>query len=250
METKAHHADLDWATAEGEDLEEWECVACRKSFRSEAAWNSHERSKKHLKEVERLKLEMEQEDEDFGLDADVGADGDDVAVDEEDDDRDDDTEQLSDAEVVSDPQNGEDAISKAPRSQLTEPSLPATEPATSEDLSANMRNLSLDQDDDVEDHMPKRKRKTVKRQVLDEDPPPKFEDNDTPLDSGTESKAPGTPSEPSKRDKRRARQAKKAEEALTAETSVSRNVFLFLGVITDFLNDLVQVQCVFRGLFK
>jgi DnaJ family protein A protein 5 len=40
-----------WDDAEGG--EEWECIACGKSFRSEAAWMSHERSRKHLKEVER-----------------------------------------------------------------------------------------------------------------------------------------------------------------------------------------------------
>ncbi|KAL4268275.1 DnaJ-domain-containing protein [Pleurotus pulmonarius] len=63
-----HDADLDWAAAETEDPEEWECVACRKSFRSEAAWSSHERSKKHMKEVERLKREMLAEDKELALD--------------------------------------------------------------------------------------------------------------------------------------------------------------------------------------
>ncbi|KAG5219541.1 DnaJ subfamily member [Salix suchowensis] len=63
-----HDADLDWAAAETEDPEEWECVACRKLFRSEAAWSSHERSKKHMKEVERLKREMLAEDEELDLD--------------------------------------------------------------------------------------------------------------------------------------------------------------------------------------
>lgn len=41
---------------EGDEViegEEWECVACDRSFRSEAAWKSHERSKKHLKQIER-----------------------------------------------------------------------------------------------------------------------------------------------------------------------------------------------------
>ncbi|EIW57820.1 DnaJ-domain-containing protein [Trametes versicolor FP-101664 SS1] len=70
-------ADLEWAAAEGED-EEWECVACGKSFRSEAAWDSHERSKKHLKAVEALKLQMQEEDEEFGLD-----DGDETGLPEE-----------------------------------------------------------------------------------------------------------------------------------------------------------------------
>lgn len=64
--------DLDWAAAEGEDPEEWECVACGKTFRSEAAWNSHERSKKHAKEIERLKREMLRDHEEFGLEDDEG----------------------------------------------------------------------------------------------------------------------------------------------------------------------------------
>ena len=64
---KGLHNDLDWAAAEGDDLEEWECVACRKTFRSEAAWDSHERSKKHTKEVERLTREMQADDQDLDL---------------------------------------------------------------------------------------------------------------------------------------------------------------------------------------
>ncbi|KAI1786776.1 DnaJ-domain-containing protein [Ganoderma leucocontextum] len=63
--------DLEWAAAEGEDEEEWECVACGKSFRSEAAWDSHERSRKHLKAVEALKRAMEQEHEELGLGGDI-----------------------------------------------------------------------------------------------------------------------------------------------------------------------------------
>lgn len=65
--THDNAADLEWAAAEGEDEEEWECVACGKSFRSEAAWDSHERSKKHMKAVEALKRQMEQENEELGL---------------------------------------------------------------------------------------------------------------------------------------------------------------------------------------
>lgn len=62
-------ADLEWAAAEGDgDSEEWECVACGKTFRSEAAWDSHERSKRHMQAVERLKLEMLEENEELDLD--------------------------------------------------------------------------------------------------------------------------------------------------------------------------------------
>lgn len=68
IDTRAGHDDLEWAVVEGEDSEEWECVACNKSFRSEAAWDSHERSKKHIKEVERLRQEMMEEGEILGLD--------------------------------------------------------------------------------------------------------------------------------------------------------------------------------------
>ncbi|KAF5375590.1 hypothetical protein D9757_008538 [Collybiopsis confluens] len=70
VDTRTDHADLEWAMAEGEDPEEWECVVCNKSFRSEAAWDSHERSKKHMKEVERLRREMLDEGEMLGLNQD------------------------------------------------------------------------------------------------------------------------------------------------------------------------------------
>lgn len=44
--------DADAAAVDSEN-EEWECLVCNKSFRSEAAWNSHERSRKHIKAVSR-----------------------------------------------------------------------------------------------------------------------------------------------------------------------------------------------------
>jgi len=62
--------DLEWALAEGnDDPEVFECVVCGKSFKSEAAWNSHERSKKHIKNVEVLRRQMEEEGTEFGLPA-------------------------------------------------------------------------------------------------------------------------------------------------------------------------------------
>ncbi|KZT63451.1 DnaJ-domain-containing protein [Daedalea quercina L-15889] len=67
--------DLEWATAENEQ-EEWECVACGKTFRSEAAWDSHERSRKHLKAVEDLRRRMKEESEELGLEGDDNQDGD------------------------------------------------------------------------------------------------------------------------------------------------------------------------------
>lgn len=76
-------ADLEWAAAEnGGDEEEWECVACGKTFRSEAAWDSHERSKKHMQAVERLRRAMMDENEELGLDAE-GEQEDERAIDDD-----------------------------------------------------------------------------------------------------------------------------------------------------------------------
>jgi DnaJ family protein A protein 5 len=66
-ETSDAAADLEWACAEGAEDEEWECIACNKTFRSEAAWNGHERSKKHLRAVEQLKREMQDEEQELEL---------------------------------------------------------------------------------------------------------------------------------------------------------------------------------------
>jgi len=60
--------DLEWALAEGnDDPEVFECVACGKSFKSEAAWDSHERSKRHIKNVEAIRRQMEEEGMELGL---------------------------------------------------------------------------------------------------------------------------------------------------------------------------------------
>ena len=66
-ETSEAAADLEWACAEGAEDEEWECIACNKTFRSEAAWDGHERSKKHLRAVEQLKREMQDEEQELDL---------------------------------------------------------------------------------------------------------------------------------------------------------------------------------------
>lgn len=71
------HDDLEWAEGGGgENSEEWECIVCRKSFKSEAAWDSHERSKKHMKEVERLKREIMRENEELVLSGEAWDDAD------------------------------------------------------------------------------------------------------------------------------------------------------------------------------
>lgn len=42
--------------------EQFECVVCKKSFKSEKQYEAHERSKKHVRAVQHLKKQMQQED--------------------------------------------------------------------------------------------------------------------------------------------------------------------------------------------
>ncbi|PNS17247.1 DnaJ subfamily C member 21 [Sphaceloma murrayae] len=48
--------------------EHFECVACRKTFKSEKQWEAHERSKKHQKAVQGLKAKMRKENKHLHLD--------------------------------------------------------------------------------------------------------------------------------------------------------------------------------------
>lgn len=55
-------------TETDDGIEVYECVACDKTFLSEASWDNHERSKKHKQAVFRLKKEMKLESEMFSED--------------------------------------------------------------------------------------------------------------------------------------------------------------------------------------
>jgi len=52
------------------DEEHYECVACRKTFKSENQWEAHERSKKHQKAIQSLRQKMKKDNEKLGLDVD------------------------------------------------------------------------------------------------------------------------------------------------------------------------------------
>ncbi|KAJ5652532.1 hypothetical protein N7507_009958 [Penicillium longicatenatum] len=51
------------------EIENFECVACNKSFKSQKQFEAHERSKKHVKAVKQLCREMRAQDEDLGLES-------------------------------------------------------------------------------------------------------------------------------------------------------------------------------------
>jgi len=188
---KINHADLDWTLAEGDDLEEWECVVCNKTFRSEAAWNSHERSKKHLKEVEKLRLEMEEEDEELGLRG-----------------------EEEDLEGEEDGPIPEDDTSE----EVQPPRSPSPTSTISESRFHSSRSTPLSRTDDISQvHEPER---------ADEESA--GEEDLERLQSDTEGLSPvpaklkaEKAEQPTKREKRKARQARKEAEATKAESTVS-----------------------------
>ncbi|GKZ51266.1 hypothetical protein AbraIFM66951_005313 [Aspergillus brasiliensis] len=71
------HVTQDWAKSEDPEDEEtvstetevefFECVVCRKSFKSVNQFEAHERSKKHLKAIKQLQKEMRNENNQLGL---------------------------------------------------------------------------------------------------------------------------------------------------------------------------------------
>ncbi|CAA7265571.1 unnamed protein product [Cyclocybe aegerita] len=205
VEMKGLHADLDWAAAEGEDLEEWECVACRKSFRSEAAWDSHERSKKHMKEVERLRRQMEQDDEELELDEPIP----------------------SEDHSPSPDTNEAGQVEKEATPPPLSPSPPPSRPVP---------NVTADVDPDepglLEDEPIRRRTKRSKKQQHPGSQAVSPLDSNAPSDDGIQPPLVDDlkneePVEQSKRDKRRARQSKKAEAAVKMEhrCNVCRELF-------------------------
>ncbi|MCJ1394964.1 hypothetical protein MMC18_007845 [Xylographa bjoerkii] len=58
----------DESEEELEPQEQFECVVCKKIFKSENQWEAHEKSKKHIKSVQQLRWTMQKEDEALRLD--------------------------------------------------------------------------------------------------------------------------------------------------------------------------------------
>ncbi|KAI0759556.1 hypothetical protein BD413DRAFT_722231 [Trametes elegans] len=220
-------ADLEWAAAEGED-EEWECVACGKSFRSEAAWDSHERSKKHLKAVEVLKRQMEEENRELGLDAEGKGEGEEGLREDGADEGPPDSGSDEDGEVAD---------------QVEEPACPATPGPEAKPEEMQLAENEEDEDEDgimqksrgkkgktrkpsrtlSPEGLPKSRRRARNRNPTLEDPTTHAEiekDEETaapigPIDNGPEVRA------PSKKEKRRAREAAKKAIGVQTPTQVS-----------------------------
>lgn len=233
-------AGLEWAVAEGtEDPEVFECVVCGKSFKSEAAWDSHERSKKHLKAVEMLRLEMEVDVEELGLELqeeeDDDANSDDGDADSADGIDGDVDEQLD--EVYADAKDGLEVVEEPPRSptpQVDTPPSPTPPPeALPEDIAPQEETRELTPEPKtkksrrkqktagpVEEPLTKTARLALERQQEQE-----------PLEAEVEAEA---PNELSKREKRRAREAAKKAQP-PKEPELVRSCLLPISSQTDHI---------------
>jgi DnaJ homolog subfamily A member 5 len=64
--TKADEHEGGFSSQEDSEQHQIECVVCNKTFKSEAQYDAHERSKKHIKLLKRLQRELRDEDDGFG----------------------------------------------------------------------------------------------------------------------------------------------------------------------------------------
>ena len=71
--------EADWDSDQEAPKEEFECVLCNKTFKSEKQFEAHEKSKKHVKAAEQIKRQMQKENSDLNLDGRESTDTEDEA---------------------------------------------------------------------------------------------------------------------------------------------------------------------------
>ncbi|KAK8861287.1 hypothetical protein IAR55_002106 [Kwoniella newhampshirensis] len=187
---------------DGQGGEIFECVACGKTFASEASWTNHERSKKHKQAVYRLKKEMMAEEKLMGLSQ--------PASDDDNGGEDQDNDQAEDPKGDSQDHGVQDTDEVAA-------------------LEADLVDLALEESEDATfaSKKSKKKQKTVRQvptpslpsgeahvETPSEEPEKEAADIDAAdSDIDRPGEEGGKPPDLSKRDKRRAKEArKKAEE--------------------------------------
>ncbi|OCF34510.1 hypothetical protein I316_03551 [Kwoniella heveanensis BCC8398] len=192
---------------DGNGGELFECVACGKTFASEASWGNHERSKKHKQAVWRLKKEMMAEEEAMGLSRDVSDDDEEQGENEE-------QQTLINAEA-----GGEEANQDVKNGEIN-----GTKKAEMDELEEELIDLAL-KDSEEDGHASRKSKKKAKKSRNIPTPthllepeisvsvPPSVNGNATPNARDDDEVDEDQPAEVSKRDKRRAKEArKKAEE--------------------------------------
>jgi DnaJ homolog subfamily A member 5 len=208
------HVVPEWAqaqTAEKEEEDEseedeaeeevFECVPCRKTFKSERQYDAHEKSKKHQKIVYALKKKMRKENEHLNLDA-VSSGGLNTPATEESQEPADDSDAIGAVE--------DEAIDRLDNLDLVEDNIPvdSTIDRDKDKGSAPTTHLSPEEDEDLSDE-------SGQEEAADESlaenllPPSTLHDNTDDADSTTP--------QPPKLGKAAQKRAKKAAQAATAE---------------------------------
>ncbi|WRT65403.1 uncharacterized protein IL334_002346 [Kwoniella shivajii] len=205
---------------DGKGGEFFECVACSKTFASEASWGNHERSKKHKQSVWRLKKEMMAEAKERGESLDESEE------EEGDEEEDDDNEDLEEV--------GGDELSERNDYSAEDTNTKDEEIDTLEEA---LVDLALKESEDIEYPTKKSKKKAKKAKGI---PTPQHllvpepESNSVAIDSGTTTPVNGDalesdkesserPSEISKKDKRRAKEARKKAEEEARKTAMKES---------------------------
>ncbi|CCG81271.1 Putative uncharacterized protein [Taphrina deformans PYCC 5710] len=165
------------AEEEMQAFEEWEteieCVACGKTFKSEKQYSSHEKSKKHIQTVKRLRWEMKKEAMELGLEYESGSEASYATAEE--------GELWSKGGLQPEPKNGRKSspTKETPSPTTTPASMASTRPASllSDDeygttaefearLEIDLDNLSLsDSEDETPMSKPVKKSKTKKKKA-------------------------------------------------------------------------------------
>ena len=68
MRPSGSEEDSSFETSEEDVQEQFECIVCKKKFKSEQQYDAHERSKKHVKAVQHVRRQMQKEDKNLNLD--------------------------------------------------------------------------------------------------------------------------------------------------------------------------------------
>jgi DnaJ family protein A protein 5 len=198
---------------EDEEVPDWYCPACDKDFSSQGAWDNHERSKKHLKNVEKLKREMQDEDNELGLSG-----------------------QLRQVDILEMPDEEEErpiAMSKKDKKKLKKrfgvDLLGDDRNEDSPDGGVNMNPEDPSVDHNLETEAETNGHNGAKTPAPETDEQAGTTGTRTPMSGGEDSASQSATPQLSKKDKRRAREAAKKEQlAQQAGTSTPVEVSLFV----------------------
>lgn len=180
-----------FSSEEDPEEHEFECVVCNKSFKSEAQYQAHEKSKKHIKLLKQLQREMRDEAEDLDLDHSAGTKTGHIQQDH----------LVADTEVDEDHDNAPDVIDDAATLKKDSPTTTNGHPVP-DDLTSSASASDGEEEEEDGDYVPRSvvEDRLGKENALPSNLPSRLKaavlndnNNDTPETSGTEDSSPQTP---------------------------------------------------------